>query len=102
MPVARYRAAARRLRNTALDDTNFKRGWYVERQLYPEAFNHPMLGRPKGRPPLFWSGSCAARGKIIMKFMPIKSCVICVVYTYFTNLAAGLQIQPGGPQFGVP
>ena len=51
-----------------------------------------------GPNPLLWAGSWAARGKITVSVIPncLNYCEIFIVYTIFTNVAAGRIIQPGG------
>ena len=63
----------------------------------------PLNGK---RPhPYLWAGSRAARGKRNSKrytYLPKNYCEIFMVYTQFTNVAAGLLTQPGGPRVGDP
>ena len=49
-----------------------------------------------------WIGSRGARGKITINGIPnrVNYCVIFIVYTQFTNVAAGRVIQCGGTRFG--
>jgi hypothetical protein len=55
----------------------------------------------KGRRPLLWVGSLAAREKILIIGIPksLNYCVIFVVYMQFTKAAAGRIIQRGVPRF---
>jgi len=55
-----------------------------------------------GPHPLLWAGPRAAREKIVISGTNkrLNCCVICIVYTQFTNVAAGRIIPPGRPQVG--
>jgi hypothetical protein len=55
----------------------------------------PFYG--KGPHPLLWAGSQAACGKITVNDLPnrLNYCVIFIMYTQVTNMAAGRIIQPG-------
>jgi hypothetical protein len=63
-----------------------------------------------GRPPLYgkwphpimWAGSRAAGGKTTITAKPKlpNQCVIFIIYTSFTNVAAERVIQAGGPRIG--
>jgi hypothetical protein len=54
--------------------------------------------------PLLYSGSSDAPGKITLTGTPdcLNYCEIFIIYTLFTNVAAGRINQPGGPQVGDP
>ena len=58
----------------------------------------------KGPLLLLWSCSRAERGKITINVIPycLNYCVIFLVRAQFTNVAAGLIIQAGGPRFEDP
>jgi hypothetical protein len=52
--------------------------------------------------PLLWAGSRASHGKITVSGISncLNYCVIFIVCTQCTNMAAGRIIQPGGPRVG--
>jgi hypothetical protein len=58
----------------------------------------------KGPHPLLWAGSRAESVKITISGITnrLNYCVIFVLYTQFTNAAAGCTIQSGGPRVGDP
>jgi len=58
----------------------------------------------KGPNPLLWAGSWAARRTITMIGKPncLNYCEIFVLYKVFTNVVAGLIMQPDGLGVGDP
>ena len=62
----------------------------------------PFYG--KGPHRLLWAASRAELGSVAISYAP--NCLnfgeIFILYTQFTNAAAGRVIQPGGPRFGHP
>jgi len=50
------------------------------------------------------AGFGVARGKVTVSVIRnrLNYCVIVIVYTQFTNVTAGHEIQPGGPRAGDP